>query len=505
MIFFSEIFLPNIVRLKILSQGKLIISIASSTDNSGIRIKRHIIFFFFCSTGIYCSLGTWPVLKMDESTNGPQPFPNHRHHDHLNNHQQENHIRQIINPSEGTILESLTLNTMTKSNGSRGHYPLRNGLVAPRLNKTVGCCVFFLSSVVYSIRRLGSYVSKKISWPAVFITFMLSIFMCTLFSDFIPFNRIVYAKQAQSSGAGIPITQHIRRDVHGGGSDPKITLPLTKISASPINSSSANETLRGKPVKRFPTCIVFGVSKCGTKAVIEYLKLHPHVVAPRSEINFFNNETLQREHGLDWYIQQMPPSLDHQITVEKSPDYFQNHVCADLIRAASPPTKLILLLREPIERLVSEYMQLSEKRPGLPEFDKWVIGQDTGDIDQRVPSVMVSAYSEHVSYWLSVFPRQQVHIIESQSLRDYPLQEMRKVEKFLNLQPFFQPDDFYYNSTRGFYCMRMRFTGKTKCLGKSKGREHITVSQSIMDKLNNFYQPYNSKLKQILNLDFSWL
>ncbi|RUS83332.1 hypothetical protein EGW08_008910 [Elysia chlorotica] len=295
----------------------------------------------------------------------------------------------------------------------------------------------------------------------------------------------------------------MRREVYDA--DQKITFPLQRPSLSVFNSTSGNGSLQGKAVKKFPTCIIFGVSKCGTKAVIEYLKLHPHVVAPRSEINFFNNETLQFQHGLEWYIEQMPPSLEHQITVEKSPDYFQNHQCADLIRAASPATKLILLLREPIERLVSEYMQLSEKRPGLPEFDKWVIGQDTGDIDQRVPSVMVSAYSEHVSYWLSVFPRPQIHIIESQSLRDYPLQEMRKVESFLNLQPFFQPDDFYYNSTRGFYCMRMRFTGKTKCLGKSKGREHITVSQSTMEKLKMFYQPYNNKLKQILTLDFPWL
>ncbi|GFS25401.1 sulfotransferase [Elysia marginata] len=450
---------------------------------------------------------------MGEAVNGPRTFPNHIYHDQLNNNQGGNHIgREIVRSCDPTVLDTLAL-TMTKSNGTRSHYSLRNGLVAPKWHKTMGCCAFIISSVLYSLKRFGSYITKKVSWPLMFITLMMSIFMFTLFTDFIPFNRIVYSKDADNSAKGfIPLkgnTQsdrsalHLRRDVYG--SDPKITLPLPRASTSSFNALSANGSQQGKAIKRFPACIVFGVSKCGTKAVIEYLKLHPHVVAPRSEINFFNNETLQHQHGLDWYIQQMPPSLDHQITVEKSPDYFQNHLCADLIRAAAPATKLILLLREPIERLVSEYMQLSEKRPGLPEFDKWVIGQDTGDVDQRVPSVMVSAYSEHVSYWLSVFPREQIHIIESQSLRDYPLQEMRRVEKFLNLQPFFQPDDFYYNSTRGFYCMRMRFSGKTQCLGKSKGREHITVSQSIMEKLQNFYQPYNNKLKQILSLDFPWL
>ncbi|GFO11325.1 heparan sulfate glucosamine 3-o-sulfotransferase 5 [Plakobranchus ocellatus] len=441
---------------------------------------------------------------MGGSLNRHQLPPNYRLTNHRNDdHCPEHQLRGIFIPCDPRIL---TLTMAKPSSNSRQSYTslsLRNGLVAPRWSTPLVCCSV-ISSVLNYLRNLGIYVAKKSTWTALFIPVLLFVLLLTLFTDFIPFNRASYS---------VGVQKHSREWLPPQGSiqnyrpQMNFTLPLN-VNSDALRNVSRNTTSlqQGHYLKRFPSCIIFGVSKCGTKAVIEYLKLHPDVVAPKAEINYFNNETLQHQHGLGWYIQQMPPSLSHQITVEKSPDYFQNHQCADLIRAAAPSTKLILLLREPIERLVSEYMQLSEKSLSLPDFEKWVIGQDTGDVDQKVPSVMVSAYADHVSYWLRVFPREQVHIIESQSLRDYPLHEMRRLETFLHLQPFYQPEDFYFNSTRGFYCMRMRYTGKTKCLGKSKGREHITVSDTIMDKLVRFYQPYNQKLKQILGaVDFPWL
>lgn len=265
--------------------------------------------------------------------------------------------------------------------------------------------------------------------------------------------------------------------------------------------SSKNES--SKEERRLPSCIIFGVSKCGTRAVLEYLKLHPDVVAPNVEINFFNNKSLQAR-GLSWYIQQMPYSKPGQITVEKSPDYFQHRECAKMIYASNSNTKLLLLLRDPVVRLVSQYMQLVDKRPTLPAFEDWVINSQTREVNANIPSVEVSAYSRHLTHWLKVFPRNQFYIIESESLKKSPLLVMTQVERFLHLRPFYSPEDFYFNSSRGFYCVRIRATGKTKCMGKSKGREHILVRKEVMEQLYRFYQPYNKELNDLLNMKFSW-
>ncbi|XP_012941433.1 heparan sulfate glucosamine 3-O-sulfotransferase 5 [Aplysia californica] len=272
--------------------------------------------------------------------------------------------------------------------------------------------------------------------------------------------------------------------------------------------SAQNDQIRRltmvKEQNRFPSCIIFGVSKGGTRAVCEYLKLHPDVVAPSDEIHFYDNLTLQKEKGVDWYLRQMPASKPNQITVEKSPDYFQHPQSARLIYETNNCTKLLLLLRDPVERLISQYMQLVEKNPSLPAFEEWVIDPITGEVNVKHPSVMVSAYSQYLGDWLSVFPRDQIHIIESDSLRVHPLEEMKIVEEFLKIRPYFTEGDFYFNVSRGFYCNRIRATGKTKCLGKSKGREHIPVKSEILERLHKFYLPYNQELNRILKMKFPW-
>ena len=257
---------------------------------------------------------------------------------------------------------------------------------------------------------------------------------------------------------------------------------------------------------RFPSCIIFGVSKGGTRAALEYLKIHPDVVAPGSEVHYWNNVTLQREKGLDWFLRQMPPSASHQITVEKSPDYFQHPHSARLIYKANNRTKLLLLLRDPVERLVSEYMQISEKTKSLPVFEKWVVDPRTGEINTRIPSVKVGCYSEMLKSWLESFPLEQIHVVDSFKLTQNPLREMKSIERFLKLRPYIEPDDFYFNSTKGFYCIRRRPPAGSgiKCLGLSKGREHISVKPEVIDQLRKFYHPYNLRLKALLKRDFSW-
>lgn len=255
--------------------------------------------------------------------------------------------------------------------------------------------------------------------------------------------------------------------------------------------------------KRPPDSIICGVSKCGTRAMIEFMKIHPDVAAATPEIGYFNNDSLFAK-GPSWYLQQMPLSREGQKTVEKSPDYFQNPDCAPRIHQFKPDIKLILLLRDPVERLISQYMQLFDKNPKLPVFEDWAVNPQTGLVNFNIPSVQVSAYSQHLDSWLRTFNRKQILIIESRSLRDDPFHEMKRVESFLQLKPYFDASDFYFNSTRGFFCLRYRSTGKTKCLGKSKGRQHIPVENRTIRILQEYYKPYNTRLNEMLGYSFPW-
>lgn len=73
--------------------------------------------------------------------------------------------------------------------------------------------------------------------------------------------------------------------------------------------------------RRLPQALVIGVRKCGTRALLEMLYLHPRVQRAVGEVHFFDRDE-NYARGLEWYRQQMPLSYANQVTIEKSPSYF---------------------------------------------------------------------------------------------------------------------------------------------------------------------------------------
>jgi [heparan sulfate]-glucosamine 3-sulfotransferase 3 len=57
-------------------------------------------------------------------------------------------------------------------------------------------------------------------------------------------------------------------------------------------------TLNGTLEQRFPDAIIIGVKKCGTRALLEFLKINPHIRAPGPEVHFFDKNY---DKGYDWY------------------------------------------------------------------------------------------------------------------------------------------------------------------------------------------------------------
>ena len=63
--------------------------------------------------------------------------------------------------------------------------------------------------------------------------------------------------------------------------------------------------------RRLPGAIIIGVRKCGTRALIEMLNLHPDIRKRDAEVHFFDNDDRYR-NGLEWYRKRMPYSFDNQ-------------------------------------------------------------------------------------------------------------------------------------------------------------------------------------------------
>uniref|UniRef100_A0A1B0G307 Sulfotransferase domain-containing protein n=1 Tax=Glossina morsitans morsitans TaxID=37546 RepID=A0A1B0G307_GLOMM len=76
-----------------------------------------------------------------------------------------------------------------------------------------------------------------------------------------------------------------------------------------------------KTSRRLPQALIIGIRKCGTRALLEMLYLHPRIQKAGGEVHFFDRDENYMK-GLDWYRKKMPHSFRGQITIEKSPSYF---------------------------------------------------------------------------------------------------------------------------------------------------------------------------------------
>lgn len=257
--------------------------------------------------------------------------------------------------------------------------------------------------------------------------------------------------------------------------------------------------------RRLPSCIIIGVRKAGTRALLTFLDLHPQIRTARNEVHFFDLD-VNYYMGQEWYRKKMPYSFPDQITIEKTPAYFACDGAPSRIHDMNSSVKLLLIVRDPVYRSISDYLQIHLKRLNMgkkhQDFERFAIDEETGDIDATYNPIKRSLYYRYMKRWLSVFPRRQIHIVDGDRMTQDPVAELQKVERFLGLEHKITEDHFYFNETRGYFCLRNE-TGN-KCLASSKGREHPAVDLNVLTKLRVFFRPFNRKFYNMIGQEFDW-
>lgn len=293
-------------------------------------------------------------------------------------------------------------------------------------------------------------------------------------------------------------------------------------------------------IRRLPGAIVYGVRKAGTRAILEFLRIHPSIAAAKREIHFFDrNENYYKnyvrgtdtEPNYEWYKNQMPYSTKNQITMEKTPRYFvvrrapkriemmdeeRTKGCTqderdDQTNFQCRKIKLILVVRDPVDRLISDYTQIWEKQKKNGghhwNFEQIVLTLE-GELNRTYPAITTSLYDEQYSKWTKKFSPDQLFIADGNELKSTPWITMNKIEKFLGLENEITQNDFV-RGTRGYYCIKRQDTNLAdkelmRCLNQSKGRAHYPVSESLKSKLRRLYQNHNSRFEKSVGMEFHW-
>ncbi|XP_054615364.1 heparan sulfate glucosamine 3-O-sulfotransferase 2 [Dunckerocampus dactyliophorus] len=265
------------------------------------------------------------------------------------------------------------------------------------------------------------------------------------------------------------------------------------------NSSSAQKFGN----KKLPSALIVGVKKGGTRAVLEFIRIHPDVRALGTEPHFFDRNY---DRGLDWYRSLMPRTLDSQITLEKTPSYFVTREAPRRISSMSHQTKLIVVVRNPVTRAISDYTQTLSKKPDIPTFEELAFkNRSQGLVDTSWNAIRIGMYSLHLENWLRYFHLSQMHFVSGERLITDPASEMGRVQDFLGLKRIISDKHFYFNRTKGFPCLKKpESSGQPRCLGKSKGRTHVQIDREVIEQLQEFYRPFNVKFFETVGQDFKW-
>ncbi|MCL2932552.1 MAG: sulfotransferase domain-containing protein [Trichodesmium sp. MAG_R03] len=249
-----------------------------------------------------------------------------------------------------------------------------------------------------------------------------------------------------------------------------------------------------------PNFIIIGAQKSGTTSLYKYLTKHPQILsATKKEVHFFD---LNFNKGMNWYYSHFPKTeiQNQTITGEASPYYiFHPHV-PQRISQFLPDIKLIVLLRNPVDRAVSHYYhncRFGKSREPL-SFEQ-AIQQESSRIETEKNKIMADEnykslpyryytylsrgiYIEQLIRWMKFFPRKSFLILKSEELWENPEQKMKQVWNFLGVTS--RPQEVYekYNYTR-----------------HKKG---ISAAKRMM--LTEYFQPYNQRLEEYLGQKFNW-
>ncbi|KAM9744590.1 heparan sulfate glucosamine 3-O-sulfotransferase 1-like, partial [Menidia menidia] len=191
--------------------------------------------------------------------------------------------------------------------------------------------------------------------------------------------------------------------------------------------------------------------------------------------------------GLAWYRAQIPLTLQGKLNVEKTPGYFgvpQVPLGLDPRGGRGRPHPGPLPRAEE-GRTVSRPSPEDKPRELLLQHHQGLLLPPTW-LDSRL-------------FW---GPPGGIHVVDGDALIRDPFPELRKAERFLDLPPRINPGNFYFNTTKGFYCLLSK--GHDKCLDESKGRPHAPISAQALDKLCRYFRKPNKLFFEMVGRSFSW-
>ena len=321
-----------------------------------------------------------------------------------------------------------------------------------------------------------------------------------------------------------------------------------------IELVKTNDSLtRNRTLFCLPSLYVSGFQKCSSTALYDLITTHPQVAPPRWKEGHFwrtllntgpkSYKSLQVLH----YLFHLKPAADaiernpRGITLDaststvlaglndKRTDNSDACIVPSIVSSILPDAKYILIMRNPVDRLWSDYWYFcadevwrqSGRAMTIPreyllhgpeifhnhtmevitEFNACVSSREAPEFECvrrasfgqkseygcQYARVGIGLYYYHIVNWLSTIARKRFLFLRSEDLHANPYLEMLNVWQFLGLRPLSSE------------WLGVSHSNTNKWIRSKRYRNKFQIMNETREALKSFYHPYNERLAKLLN------
>jgi hypothetical protein len=178
-----------------------------------------------------------------------------------------------------------------------------------------------------------------------------------------------------------------------------------------------------------PDFLGVGALKAATTYLDVLLRGHPRLCLPANlkEVQFF---TRYYDRGPEWYAS-LFPRCDGRRRGEISPQYLADEGCPRRIAALLPEVRLVVSVRDPVQRAYSQYKHWVEERGYRQPFETFLAEH---------PSALARGeYFRSICRYLDHFSLDRIHVLLAEELVSRPQPVLRDVFAFLGVDPWAAP------------------------------------------------------------------
>ena len=257
--------------------------------------------------------------------------------------------------------------------------------------------------------------------------------------------------------------------------------------------------------RSLPNFLIIGTMKGGTSSLYSFLSEHPCILpATKKEIHFFDSKKYKA--GKYWYttnfpkletIRNLKKTKPNVITGEATPGYMYHPLAVRRIKDVVPNAKLIVILRNPVDRAYSHYNYNVKRNLELLSFEE-ALDLEEKRLEREIEKILKNElyeltnflnysylyrghYFDQLEKILKIFKKTQIQVVSSEELLKDPKKILNRIYEFLEV-PSYQ---------------------NRNILNKNVGK-YLKMNDTTRKFLVEYFKPHNEKLYNLLNTKFDW-